>query len=58
MQKVIAAFSLMINIKGEEPIFTKPTFWYDGKNLIANWEKLCLTVNTDVQPIRNHGGWF
>ena len=58
MQKVIAAFTLMITEEKENKKFEPASFYYEGKNLKASWEKLSILINTDIQPVGKHKGWF
>jgi hypothetical protein len=58
IQKAIAAFTLMINAKEKELKIKAPAFYYEGTLLKTNWGNLSLSVNTAIQSVEKHYGWF
>jgi len=57
LKKMIAAFTLSINDKKSDNE-TIPSFIYDNALLNATWGDLKISISTDVQPVKKHGGWF
>jgi len=57
LKKAIAAFTLSINDK-KTVDETNPIFLYNGVFLNATWGDLKISLSTDVQTVKKHGGWF
>jgi hypothetical protein len=58
IQKFVTAFTLMINEKNTEQKTKVADYHYDGAVLKTNWENLSLSVDSDIQPVGKHKGWF
>lgn len=58
IQKCITAFTLSISEENATQKVATPTYGYENKVLKVTWENLSLSVNTDVQPVGKHKGWF
>jgi len=58
IQKCIAAFTLSINDEKVIQKLTTPNYKIENNLLKASWENLSLLVNTSVEPVGKHKGWF
>lgn len=58
IQKCIAAFTLSISEEKSIQQTATPKYWYENKLLKVSWDNLSLSVNTGVEPVGKHKGWF
>lgn len=58
IQKCITAFTLSISEEKRIQQTATPKYWYENNLLKATWENLSLSVNTGVEPVGKHKGWF